>query len=210
MKKTDTNARDASHLVQKVNKAKRKKLKKKLSSINKMEGDDHMENQQKSISVKLSKARLVSGISVFVVGQLTTLLIPLVSASSLSPVWKTTLSGILFFVTPQLAIFVAIAIFGKSGYDHLKGFVFSWLKKYLMPDQIGPVRHFIGLVMFVLPLLFGWMEPYCGPLIPGYIAHKVWFCAGSDLMFTLSFLVLGREFWDKIRSLFIYDAGNKV
>jgi hypothetical protein len=175
-----------------------------------MKGDDRMENQQKSISVKLSKARLVSGISVFVVGQLTTLLIPLVTASGLSPVWKTTLSGILFFVTPQLAIFVAIAIFGKSGYDHLKGFVFSWLKKHVVPDQVGPVRYSIGLIMFVLPLLFGWVEPYCGRLIPGYVAHQVWFCVGGDLMFASSFLVLGGEFWDKLRGLFIYDIKNKV
>ena len=108
-----------------------------------------MENQQKITSVKLSKARLISGISVIVVGQLTTLLIPLVTASGLSPTWKATLSGILFFVTPQLGIFVAIAIFGKSGYDYLKGVVFSWLKMHVVPDHVGPVRYFIGLIMFI-------------------------------------------------------------
>jgi len=169
-----------------------------------------MKNQQNITSVKLSKVRLVSGISVFVVGQLSTLLIPLVTASGLSPVWKTTLSGILFFVTPQLAIFVAIAIFGKPGYNYLKGVVFSWLKIHVVPDKVGPVRYFIGLIMFVLPLLFGWAEPYCGHFIPGYATHQIWFFVGGDLMFASSFLVLGGEFWDKIRNLFIYDIGNKV
>jgi len=167
-----------------------------------------MENQQKITSVKLSKVRLVSGISVFVVGQLTTLLIPLVTASGLSPVWKTTLSGILFFVTPQLGVFVTIAIFGKPGYNYLKGVVFSWLKMHVVPEQVGPVRYFIGLIMFVLPLLFGWLEPYCGRLIPEYATHQIWFCVGGDLMFVSSFLVLGGEFWDKIRGLFIYDREN--
>jgi hypothetical protein len=174
----------------------------------KMKGDDLMENQQKSISVKLSKARLVSGVFVFVVGQLTTLLIPLVTASGISPTWKTTLSGILFFVTPQLGIFAAIAILGKSGYDYLKSVIFSWLKKHVVPDRVGPVRYYIGLIMFVLPLLFGWVEPYCGHLIPRYVAHQVWFCVGGDLMFASSLLVLGGEFWDKIRALFIYDTGK--
>ncbi len=169
-----------------------------------------MENQQKSISVKLSKAQLVSGISVFVVGQLTTLLIPLVTASGLSPTWKTTLSGILFFVTPQLGIFVAIAIFGKPGYNYLKGLVFGWLKKNVVPDKVGPVRYFIGLIMFVLPLLFAWVEPYFGRLTPEYAHHQIWFCVGGDLIFASSFLVLGGEFWDKIRGLFIYNIGNKV
>ena len=169
-----------------------------------------MENQQKSKFVKLSRARLVSGIIIFAIGQLTTLLIPLVSSSGLSPIWKTTLSSILFFVTPQLGMIWAIAIFGKPGYNYLKGVVFSWFKKHVVPVQVGPVRYYIGLIMFILPLLYGWVEPYCGRLIPGYMDYQVWICVVGDLMFASSFLVLGGEFWDKIRGLFINDMGNRV
>jgi hypothetical protein len=79
-----------------------------------------------------------------------------------------------------------------------------------VPDHVGPVRYFIGLIMFILPLLFGWIEPYCGHLIPGYAAHQIWFGVGGDLMFVSSFLVLGGEFWDKIRALFTYDTEKKV
>ena len=49
----------------------------------------------------MNKWRFVMGITIFVVGQATTLLIPLVTSSNLSPAIKATLSGILLFVTPQ-------------------------------------------------------------------------------------------------------------
>ena len=77
----------------------------------------------------ISKLRFTTGIIVFAVGQLTTLLIPFVTSSALSEEWKTVLSSILFFVTPQIGIFLAIAILGKPGYEKLKAAVFGWIKK---------------------------------------------------------------------------------
>jgi len=42
--------------------------------------------------------------------------------------------------------------------------------------------------------------------IPGYETHRFVVSLIGDLMFVASFLVLGGDFWDKIRSLFIHRA----
>jgi len=61
-------------------------------------------------------------------------------------------------------------------------------------------------VMFVLPLLFGWLGLYFAHYIPAYDDYRLVFNISGDLLLLSSFLVLGGEFWDKIRALFIHDA----
>ena len=60
--------------------------------------------------------------------------------------------------------------------------------------------------MFLVPLAFGWLGPYVSHLIPGYEANRVVFGVVGDLMFVASLFVLGGDFWDKLRALFIHGA----
>jgi hypothetical protein len=43
-------------------------------------------------------------------------------------------------------------------------------------------------------------------LIPGLAENRVVFCVACDLMFVSSLFVLGGEFWDKLRALFVHGA----
>ena len=102
----------------------------------------------------ISRLRFNIGILVFVVGQATTLLIPFVTSSTLPAEWKTVLSGILFFVTPQLGIFLTIIILGKPGYERLKAIVFRWVKKHAVSHRVSQNRYRIGIILFLIPILF--------------------------------------------------------
>ena len=164
-----------------------------------------MENAEQGNGTGISRARLITGVTVFVVGQASTLAIPLVSALDIPTIWKSTISGMLFFVTPQIGIVAAVAILGKSGYDHVKSIVFHWFKKHAPAEVVSRTRYRVGLVMFSLPLLFAWVSPYWGHLIPGYETKPALFGIAGDVMFVASFFVLGGKFWDKIRALFIYE-----
>ena len=162
--------------------------------------------EQDYIPTAISKGRFTAGVVIFVVGQASTLLIPFVTASNLSSAWKATLSGLFFFVTPQIGIVLAVAILGKAGWERLVKFLLSWFKKYAPPEAVSPVRYRIGLFMFAVPLLWGLLEPYCGHLIPGLSANRRVIAMTGDIMLMASFFVLGGEFWDKIRALFIRGA----
>jgi hypothetical protein len=145
------------------------------------------------------------GLIILVVGWLSPLLIPLVTRTSLATEWKTIISGLLAVGIPEVFTVAAIAIMGKAGFNYIKARIFGFLKKHGPPDRVSLTRYRIGLVMFVLPVLVGWLGPYGAHLIPGYETQRFVVSLIGDVMFVASLFVLGGDFWDKIRSLFIHN-----
>ena len=153
------------------------------------------------------------GLTILIVGWLSPLLIPLVTRTSLAKEWKTIISGLLAAGIPEVFMVAAIAIMGKSGYNLIKERIFSFLKKHGPPDHVSLNRYRIGLAMFVLPVLFAWLGPYGAHHILGDGMHRFVVSSTGDLMFVTSLFVLGGDFWDKVRALFIHSArvqGSKV
>ena len=150
------------------------------------------------------------GLTILIVGWLSPLLIPVVTRTSLSTEWKTIISGLLAIGIPEVFTVAAIAIMGKSGYNLIKERVFSLLKKHGPPDRVSLTRYRIGLVMFGLPVIFGWLGPYGVNLIPGYETHRFVVNLIGDVMFVASLFVLGGDFWDKVRALFIHQARVRI
>lgn len=155
--------------------------------------------------IKIPSNRLIGGSLVFIIGQLSPLLIPFVLSTSLSTGMKTALSGILMLGIPELAILLAIVIMGKAGFAYLKGKIGGFFKQYGPPDKVSKTRYTIGLIMFIIPLFIGWILPYVEHLIPGYDQYHLWINIPGDILLVLSLFVLGGDFWEKLRSLFIYD-----
>jgi len=150
--------------------------------------------------------RLRLGIIILVIGFLSPLLIPLVTATELPTKWKAIISGCLAVGIPELFSVIAIAIMGKPGFNYIKERFFGFLKKYGPADRVSRTRYRIGLVMFLLPIFFGWLAPYAPHLIPGYELHRFAVNLAGDALFISSLFVLGGDFWDKVRSLFIHGA----
>lgn len=156
--------------------------------------------------LKQTRWRLRLGLIVFVVGFLSPLLIPLITASELPTKWKAVISTGLAVGIPELFSVVAIAIMGKPGYNYIKARFFAFLKKHGPTDKVSPTRYRIGLVMFLIPIFFGWLAPYVPTIIPGYDLQGLLVNIIGDAMLISSFFVLGGDFWDKIHSLFVYGA----
>jgi len=152
------------------------------------------------------KGPLIVGGTLFLLGWLCPLLVPVVAASNLPIAWKAAASGVLLIGLPELFTLAAIAVLGRSGYQYLKGRLLTALKRHGPPVTVGPTRYRIGLVLFVLPLLLGFLEPYLGHLVPGLAENRVAFCVACDLLFLSSLFVLGGEFWEKLRALFVHGA----
>ena len=150
------------------------------------------------------------GLTILIVGWLSPLLIPVITRTSLATEWKTIISGLLAVGIPEVFTVAAVAIMGKSGYNLIKERIFSFLKKHGPPDRVSLTRYRIGLVMFVLPVVFGWLGPYGVHLIPGYETHRFVVNLVGDVMFVASLFVLGGDFWDKIRALFIHSAKVQI
>jgi len=154
--------------------------------------------------------RLRLGLTIFVVGFLSPLSIPLVTATELSAKWKAVISGALAVGIPEVFSIVAIAIMGKAGFNYLKARIFGFLKKHGPPDRVSRTRYHIGLAMFLLPLLFGWLAPYAAHYVQGYEAYRLSINILGDLMLFTSLFVLGGDFWDKVRALFIHSTKAQI
>jgi hypothetical protein len=150
--------------------------------------------------------RLKVGIALFVLSIILPLAgIPAVATLGLSTTLTATISGGLLFSTEILGI-VAIAIMGKPGFTYIKTRVSGFFKQYGPPAKVSAVRYRVGLVMFCLPILFAWISVYISGVIPGFESNSVAWALGGDALLVVSLFVLGGDFWDKIRALFVHDA----
>ena len=147
---------------------------------------------------------MVVGAIIFITGFMAPLAIPLVTRSDLSVAWKTTLSGLLMAGIPELFMLITVAILGKEGFQFLKGKVKNFLKKHGPPKRVGPTRYRIGLVMFTIPLILAWLLPYLEHHFKALEPMPIYIHLGGDVLLLISLFVLGGEFWDKIRALFMH------
>ena len=147
--------------------------------------------------------RLVTGGIVFVGSFLAPIFIPLVISTNWAESTKTAVAGFLALGAPELGMLIAVGILGKSGFQFLKRTLFSSLSRIVLPERVGPLRHRLGVLMFVLPLLSGWAQPYLAYLWPESSIHHPFNALVGDAIFILSLFVLGGEFWEKLRTLFV-------
>ena len=151
-------------------------------------------------------ARLYLGAAFFGISFLLPALIPLVRGSDLPEAWKVALSGLLVVGIPQAFTLAAIATLGKDGFRYLKDRIFALFRRIGPPREVGRTRYTAGLVMLLPPLLLAWLAPYAGHLVPAYREHPQAFGIAGDLLLLAGLFVLGGEFWEKVRALFLYEA----
>lgn len=150
--------------------------------------------------------RLIAGAVILGFTQLAPLAIPLILATELPVGWKTVLSTVLMLGVPEAGILLSAAVLGKEGFAWLKTKIFSFLKHALPPDHVGPIRHRIGVTLFIIPLLLGWLLPYLEPLTDALAGRRMQVYIAGDAMLVVSLFLLGGSFWDKLRGLFLRRA----
>lgn len=166
-----------------------------------------MSSAQDSVESASAHWRFKLGIAIICLMSALWLLVPLAAAADVPGSKVATLTGVLF-IANKLLLLLAIAIMGKSGFQELKQRLYGYVSG-LVPSaelEIGPVRHRIGLVMFCLPLISAFLEPYIDNLWPGLRPNLWQLQLLGDAMLIGSFFVLGGNFWDKVRALFIRSA----
>ena len=150
--------------------------------------------------------RLKLGVTLFALSILLPVIgVPLVTTLGLSTTAVATASGALLAGAEVLGI-ISVATMGKPGFAYIKNRVFGFLRQYGPPAEVSRTRYRFGLLMFAVPVMFGWLAPYAAELIPGYRDNVFTYAVAGDLILLTSFFVLGGDFWDKLRALFFHEA----
>ena len=151
--------------------------------------------------------RLRVGMGLVVVGFLSPLGALLLPFTDLSTAVKATLGGALLAGIPEVFTLAAVAVLGKPGFAYVKSRIMALLRRYGPPKEVGPIRYYIGLTLWLIPAVYSWVLMYAPPeMVPGFPAYRVHMGLTIDFVFVLSFFVLGGDFWDKVRALFIHRA----
>ena len=151
-------------------------------------------------------SRFIIGAIVLVLGFIAPVFIPLVTTTNWPTSIKSIIAGLLAFGIPELFMLIAVGIMGKEGFEYIKRFLSVMLRRYGPPDVVSPLRYKIGIIMFVFPLLISIVAPYVGDKIGFYEHHRIIIMVILHVMLVMSLFVLGGDFWEKLRSLFIRRA----
>ena len=162
-------------------------------------------NEPAAPPIELPKKRLYWGIGIYVTGQLMPLCIPLITSSALSESLKASLSALVFFGLSPLFGFSAIAILGRDGFNFLKARLFAFFKLHAHVGSVGKARYYTGLALLAIPLLLAWLTPYLSRLLPMFEQHEIAVAVTGDIILIVSLLVLGGDFWEKLRGLCIHQ-----
>ncbi|MBO9329013.1 transporter suffix domain-containing protein [Achromobacter xylosoxidans] len=149
--------------------------------------------------------RFKCGIALFILAFALWFLIPIAAALDVPGPRIAALTGTIF-IANKVLLLTCVAVMGKEGFQQLKAIVFGHAKRLAPVQKVGPVRHAIGLAMFLIPILTSMLEPYVDQLWPGLRPNMWQLQVLGDVMLIASFFVLGGDFWSKLRALFVRTA----
>ena len=154
------------------------------------------------------KKRLILGVAVWVAGWILGLaLISVVNKTELADGLKTTINGVLLVGSPKIFLVIAIAIMGKPGFAYLKSLIAARFRRFAPPATVSPLRYRIGLILFVTLIVLSSIGDYlAADALSLRQQHPRLIAMAGDMLLVVSLFLLGGDFWDKLRALFIRDA----
>jgi hypothetical protein len=158
--------------------------------------------EDRKVSVE---TRFRLGLVLLAIGLLMPVGVFLVPLTNWSGEVKAAVAGILFFGFEIMAI-PAAAVMGKENFERILAKWGGWLGRLKPSAEPGPLRHAIGVVLFLLPIVPTYVMAYAPSWLPDSSPQRLWVNLAADVMFLTSLFVLGGGFWDKLRALFVRKA----
>ncbi len=119
--------------------------------------------------------------------------------------WRAFVLGIFWASAPAMKI-SCVAILGKSSYLWIKYKFWHIFVKVTRPHEVSRTRYMIGLIMFCLPVILNYIMSFAPQIIARTYHMHLIVNICLDALFISSVFVLGGDFWDKLRALFVYKA----
>jgi hypothetical protein len=130
----------------------------------------------------------------------------LVARLPLSLAAKATVIGLLTVGGPELCGILAVVCLGKENLLRIKDKLMALLRRLRPPSPVSRTRYRVGLVMFLLPLIPTYVMAYAPQWLPDHSSLRLYVNLAADFIFLTGLFVLGGDFWDKLRALFVFDA----
>ena len=119
---------------------------------------------------------------------------------------KGVIIGLLTVGGPEVVALLAVALLGKTAFDLIADKARACLRQLAPRGSVSLLRYRIGLALFILSFIPSYVVGYAPHLLPDVSPARLYVSIGSDVLYVISLFVLGGDFWDKLRALFVHDA----
>jgi hypothetical protein len=115
--------------------------------------------------------------------------------------------GVLTIGGPEVMVIIGAAFLGKNVYNYYREKFFAIFKR--KPKPISKTRYYIGLTIMLFSITPLYINGYLPDIMPSKIYVKNLILLSADLLFVISFFILGGDFWEKFKKLFIWEDTKK-
>ena len=149
--------------------------------------------------------RFVAGVTVLGLSMLLPLAALVVPFLGLPVAQSALIAGALVAGAPEVLMLLAVALLGRQNFDRIVGAAKKFLFTTFFSKPVSRGRYYAGLAICLLSFLPIYVAGYVPSWMPvgnGRIAVL----AAADLAFIFSFFIMGGEFWEKFRRLFVWEG----
>lgn len=149
--------------------------------------------------------RLVAGVSVLGLAMVLPLAALFVPLLGLPVAQSAVIAGALVAGAPEVLMLLAVALLGRQNFDRIVGAAKRFFHSTFFSTPVSRARYHVGLAICVLSFIPLYVAGYVPSWMPA--GHgRIAILAAADLAFILSFFVMGGEFWEKFRRLFVWEG----
>jgi hypothetical protein len=112
----------------------------------------------------------------------------------------------IFWLSAPLMKISSVAILGKPSYLYIKSIFRRHMARVIKPYHASRIRYNIGLFLFCLPVIPTYILAYAPQFFSENFYFRLILNISFDVVFITSLFVLGGDFWDKLKALFIFSA----
>ena len=115
------------------------------------------------------------------------------------------LVGVLVAGGPEVLCILAIALLGKETFQYLAHRAKRAFRRAVLDRPASKARYYVGLTIMLVSWLPLYLYAYFPAALPGGNA-RIYILAAMDLAFVASAFLMGGEFWEKVRRIFVYQG----
>ena len=115
------------------------------------------------------------------------------------------LAGLLVAGAPEVLCILAIALLGQDTFQYFVHKAKAAFRRAILDRPASKLRYYTGLAIILLSWLPAYIYAYFPTALPGGNV-RIYILAGMDLAFVASVFLMGGEFWEKVRRIFVYEG----
>jgi hypothetical protein len=170
---------------------------------------DHMDartqNSQSEPPVLVKDWRFYLGMTALTLSIIMPVFALLVPFLGLSVAHSALVAGLLIGGGPEVLALIAVALLGKATFHYFLHRVKKFFRRELLEKSASKGRYYAGLVINIASWLPLYLYGYLPAIMPGG-SMRIYILASADLIFVASMFVMGAEFWEKVRKIFVWEG----